>query len=138
MSLSIRVRLEPGVLRVIASGEFSLLAAQQNFVEIVDAVDQNKVTRVLVDGRHVTGNPETIERFLYGEFAASAVARRLVEGAIERTPQFAYVLHEPVLDPNRFGETVAVNRGMWLKVFDNLQDAHSWLGVSVTEDASGL
>ena len=135
MGLSIRLRPEPGVLRVLATGEFFLVEAQQHFLEVMDAVDQSKATRVLVDGRHVTGNPETIERFLYGEFAASAVARYLTEDAARGAPQFAYVLHEPVLDPLRFGETVAVNRGMWLKVFDSLEDAQSWLGLNVTTDA---
>jgi hypothetical protein len=33
-----------------------------------------------------------------------------------------------VLDPKRFGETVAVNRSMWLKSFDNPDDALGWLG----------
>ena len=41
--------------------------------------------------------------------------------------RFAYVLKEPVLDPDRFGETVAVNRWMRLKVFDNLKEALEWL-----------
>ena len=135
MGLSIRLRPEPGVLGVLATGDFSLVEAQQHFLEIMEAVDQNRVPKVLVDGRYVTGNPETIERFLYGEFAASAVARYLTEDAARRAPQFAYVLHEPVLDPLRFGETVAVNRGMWLRVFDNLEDAQSWLGLNVTTDA---
>jgi hypothetical protein len=35
-----------------------------------------------------------------------------------------------VLDPKRLGETVAVNRGMNIKVFDNPEDARRWLGIS--------
>ncbi|HSM73311.1 MAG TPA: hypothetical protein VK852_01675, partial [Desulfobacterales bacterium] len=70
---------------------------------------------------------KTIERFLYGSFAAHAVATRLKPGA-PRAPQFAYLLREPVLDPRRFGETVAVNRGMWVRSFDNVEDALEWLG----------
>jgi hypothetical protein len=125
--ISLEVRPERGLLYVTVTGQFALVHAQRKFLRILDAVDQNNATKVLFDGRAVTGNPEAIERFWYGEFAAEAVNRYMIEGAIRRTPQFAYVLHEPVLDPKRFGETVAVNRGMWVKAFDNLEEARKWL-----------
>ena len=134
MSLNVQVQAEPGLLRVLATGKFSLVEAKEKFIEMLDAVERNDAKKVLVDGRRVKGNPKTIERFLYGEFAARAVARFMIEGAVRHVPQFAYVLHEPVLDPNRFGETVAVNRGMWVKVFDNLEDALKWLGLDVTSE----
>ena len=73
----------------------------------------------------MSGEPLTIERFLYGEFVAEAVKKL----GVEAIPVFAYVLHEPVLDPMRFGETVALNRGMNLKVFDDYDSALEWLGV---------
>ena len=135
MSLSIQMRAESAVLYVIATGSFSLKGALDRFVEMLEEVDRNQSRKVLADGRTVTGNPRTIERFLYGEFAANAVSRYMVEGVLRHAPQFAYVLHEPVLDPSRFAETVAVNRGMWIKAFDNMQDARSWLGLSATADA---
>ena len=43
--------------------------------------------------------------------------------------RFAYVLKEPVLDPKKFGETVAVNRGMLIRVFDNPEEALQWLEI---------
>ncbi len=45
---------------------------------------------------------------------------------------FAHVLKEPVLDPQRFGETVALNRGMNVRTFDNLEDALAWLRTTLT------
>jgi len=35
--------------------------------------------------------------------------------------------HPSDFDLNKFGETVAVNRGLWTRVFDNLADAEEWL-----------
>ena len=70
-----------------------------------------------------------VERFYYGEFAAEAVAKFTAHGVSGAT-QFAYLLEVPVLDPERFGETVAVNRGMLVKTFDNLPDALAWLGAA--------
>ena len=51
--------------------------------------------------------------------------------------QFAYVLKEPVLDPERFGKTVAVNRGMLVKTFDNLEDALGWLEIALANKRDG-
>ncbi len=69
-----------------------------------------------------------MERFFYSEFTANLV-RNLVESGELHRPRFAYVLIEPVLDPQRFGETVAVNRGMITKAFDNLEDALVWIKI---------
>ena len=129
MSMKLEICLESGFLRVGAVGEFSLREAKRTFLEMLDAVARHKVRKVLFDGRGLVGEPETMERFYYGEFAAKAVAKSADHGKLSRSTQFGYVLEEPVLDPQRFGETVAVNRGMIVKVFDNLQDALGWLGI---------
>jgi len=96
---------------------------------MLEAVARNKVGKVLFDGRGLAGNPKIMERFYYGEFAAQAVAKFTTRG-VSRATKFAYVLEVPMLDPRRFGETVAVNRGMFVKAFDNLDDALGWLGIA--------
>ena len=127
MSMVLEIRPESGFLNVDAVGKFSLNEAKRTFLEMLEAAAQHKSQKVLFDGRKLTGKPELIERFYYGSFAARAVAD--FRGGVLRFTIFAYVLKEPVLDPRRFGETVAVNRGMSVKVFDNLEDAVKWLGV---------
>jgi hypothetical protein len=42
-------------------------------------------------------------------------------------PRFAYVMHEPLRDPGRLGETVAVNREMDVKTFETPDVAFEWL-----------
>jgi hypothetical protein len=46
---------------------------------------------------------------------------------MRQAPQFAYVISEPLRDPQRYGETVAVNRGMNVKTFETLEEAFVWL-----------
>ena len=41
--------------------------------------------------------------------------------------KFAYVIHEPLRDPERLGENVAVNRGMDVKTFEDRNEAVEWL-----------
>jgi hypothetical protein len=110
-------------------GTFSLEEAKQAFVEMLEAVARHKTNKVFFDGRKLVGKPETMERFYYGEFAAQTVMDFAQRG-VSRSTQFAYVLKPPVLDPTRFGETVAVNRGMVVKAFDSPEDALRWLGIA--------
>jgi hypothetical protein len=129
MSMLLEICPESGLLKVGARGKFSLQEAKRTYLEMLEAVAVHKTKKVLFDGRKLTGKPETIERFYYGEFAAQTVAN-FAERGVSRATQFAYVLREPVLDPKRFGETVAVNRGMFVKAFDSLEDALGWLGIA--------
>lgn len=117
------------VLYVSVSGEFSLDEAKRTFQEIIDAMRANNSRKVYFDGRRILGNPEVIERFYYGEFIADQVSALENSGGYEGSPQFAYVLLEPVLDPQRLGETVALNRGVHVKAFDNTKEAVEWLGI---------
>jgi hypothetical protein len=130
--ISIKVDHERRLLQVTYSGSFSLPEAEANFQETLASVVEHKLKKVLIDGRQVVGNPEPLERFYYGRYVADAVMQTVNRTGIE-VPRFAYVLHEPVLDPKRFGETVAVNRGMRIKAFDDIKKAEWWLGVPVTE-----
>jgi len=130
--ISIKVDQERRLLQVVYSGLFTLPDAEANFQDILAAVVEHKLKKVLIDGRQVVGNPEPLERFYYGKYVAEAVMQTVNRTGIE-VPRFAYVLHEPVLDPKRFGETVAVNRGMRIKAFDDIKKAEWWLGIPVTE-----
>ena len=88
---------------------------------------------MLFDGRTLKGKPHDLERFLYGEFAAKETMRVVKEHGF--VPRFAYVIHEPVRDPGQFGETVAVNRGMDVKVFENMEDAFEWVRPPISPPA---
>jgi hypothetical protein len=72
--------------------------------------EQGNAEKILLDGRNVKGKPQDMERFHYSVFAARETHRIVVEHNL--VPRFAYVMHEPLRDPGRLGETVAVNRGM--------------------------
>jgi hypothetical protein len=132
LEITLRVDLEHHLLHVTYIGEFSLAAAEESFQQLLEALVKDKLRKVLVDGRQIVGDPEPLERFYYGKYVADSVSQMINRLRID-VPRFAYVLREPVLDPNRFGETVAVNRGMRVRTFDDLQQAEWWLGISATE-----
>ena len=123
-----KLTAQHGILYVSVRGEFSLEDAKRTFLLIVGLIEQNQSEKVVIDGRAITGNPKTVERFYYGAFTADAVLRLKATHSYIASPKFAYVLQTPMLDPERLGETVAVNRGMKVKAFDSLDKALEWLG----------
>lgn len=119
------MHFESGLLRVDATGEFSLEEAGRAFLEMLEAVDRYQAKKVLFDGRTLKGNPDYVERFYYGEFAANETRRLALEhGSV---PRFAYVITAPLRHPARLGELVATNRGMSVKSFETPADALEWL-----------
>lgn len=131
MSILQEMSFESGLLKVDVRGEFSLDEAKRAFLEVLEAVARYQARRILLDGRTMKGEPADLERFYYGEFAANETVRLIKEHKI--VPQFAYVFNVPLRDPRRFGETVAVNRGMNIKIFETPEDAFEWLGLTSTQ-----
>ena len=121
------MHFESGVLKIDARGEFSLEEAKRAFREMLEAVAQHQAEKVLFDGRNLKGEPARIERFYYGYFAATETISFIAMKRMRQVPQFAYVINEPLRDPQRYGETVAVNRGMDVKTFETPEEAFEWL-----------
>jgi hypothetical protein len=124
--MNLTVDNSPSFLNAVLSGEFTLEEAERTFAQILEAVERYEATRVLVDGRGITGHPTTMERFYYGEFVAQAV-NAFCQRQNRPTPKFSYVLIKPVVDDDRFGNTVAANRGMDVKTFEDVDAAVEWL-----------
>lgn len=116
-------------LYVDCSGEFALAEAQAQFVEIVTALAQHLKKEVLVDLRHLHGCPTLLDRYCYSEFAALSVIT--AEDKDLLGARFVYVGEAPLIDAERFGETVARNRGLNVRVYETkeITDAFAWLDI---------
>ena len=130
MSVLMKVIPRGNVLYVAVGGDFTLDSAKRNFLEILEAVNEHKSEKVLLDGRKVVGEPTIIQRFYYGQFVADAITAPDKNRGPVKDPEFAYVLLPPALDRGRLGETVAVNRGMNVKAFQNVHEAVQWLNMN--------
>ena len=87
---------------------------------ITFAVDQ-RITKLLVDSTKLTGfgPPLTWERFRLGERLAYAAKGAAIKVVLVARPE--------MVDPERFGMTVARNRGLLANVFTSEADALAWL-----------
>jgi hypothetical protein len=68
---------------------------------------------------------------------ATLCAKKYLDGKLAgKFPvcRFAYVGSQPLVEPQRFGETVAVNRGINLKVFTEMKEALAWLEAQPAEE----
>jgi hypothetical protein len=131
MTLTVNLESRKHYLRATISGAYSLREAQDAYDETVKAAVASGHTRILIDASGVLGAPTQDERYMLGLFVAAE--QRILAA---RTPpvevQVAVYGRQPLVDPNRFGETVAVNRGAKVKVSERLEEALAWLGVKVT------
>lgn len=131
MTLTIELEPRKHYLRAVVSGTYSLRAAQDAYDRAVKTAVASGHSRVLIDASSVSGAPTQDERYRLGLFVA-AEQRILAAQTPPREVQVAVFAHQPLVDPSRFGETVAINRGAKVKVSERLDEALAWLGVSAS------
>jgi len=129
MSLNFQIKRESAFILVAGDGEFDLADSKRIIETAIDSALEQKVPRILIDARSVTGKPTTMQRFEFANHVVTLYRQR--ERA--RFIRIAVVGFKPLIDPNRFGETVAVNRGVPLRVTTNITEAIEWLAAKGAE-----
>lgn len=132
MSLSQEIKVYNDYMVVVLSGQFSIAEALVLAKEMFEVGAQHKITKGLVDIRRMTGLPKTLERFQYAQFLADEGLAQKNQG--HPVVRLAYLGYAPTLDPTRFGEHVANNRGAMVRSFFDEQEAQAWLEI---DDKSG-
>ena len=119
MTTDYEVKIEPGFIRFTDSRPVTAETIRQFCAEIPKLARSTGIFKILVDDRKISDSISTMERFKYGAQIAEHFAGLKIAG----------VMKKPLLDPQRFGETVAVNRGGYIRVFETMEEASDWLGV---------
>lgn len=120
-------------LEFIASGTFELEDAKRAFAILMDECARVRPPRMLIDARRLAvPNPISLrERFDFTVFAVRLAidlrARKLGHIAT------AFLGTAEHIDPSRFGETVAANRGIRVHPTTDETDALTWLGVDASD-----
>lgn len=108
-------------LSVNVSGYFSLSDAKKMFTEALEVLYEIKLSRLFFNVHKVKGKVTTMDRYDLGEYAAVEAINFLLKGLPKITISFYGV--EPIIDPERFGELVAKNRGLNIKVTTDKNEA---------------
>ena len=104
-------------LYVLCRGVYTFAETLALYRRSVEAAVEHKLSKILIDARPVTGHPAMIERYQFAELLAELQRNFLP------TLQIAVVGNEPLIDPGRFGEVVAVNRGVCAKATTDMDAA---------------
>ena len=128
MSMNWDVTSEKDFLHARVTGDFSLTEANDMLVDVFQALIQHGHQKVLIDCRRLKGEMTTLERFVHATFAVQEMNESAAAG-VSRATRFAYVGEEPLIDRARFGETVALNRGLNVMVAVSMEKALQWLEI---------
>lgn len=127
MTLDVDIRPKAGYILAVMSGPFHARPAQEGYVQAMRAAAERELP-LLVDLRGIVGGPTHSERLAFGMYAA-AEHNSILREKNGWAPRVAVIGRPPLVEPHRFGETVAVNRGARIKVTERLEEALEWLGL---------
>jgi hypothetical protein len=117
-----------GYLYVTLTGELAVASAQASMRELLAIAARQRQPRMLIDCARLSGGDWTPDdRYAFGSFLATEVQR--VASQFPAFPRIAIYAVAPLMDPNRYTQTVANNRGAQVRASDSLQELLSWLGV---------
>jgi hypothetical protein len=125
----LRVDLEQrhGYLYAALSGQIDLSGAQAAYRQILQAAVSHGQPRILMDCTRIAGEFSTADRLAFGSFMADEQQR--LASHLPEAPRVAILAVPPLMDPGRFTQTVANNRGVRMRASESLQELVSWLGV---------
>ena len=114
----LRITEKEAYVRFDYTGEFSQSAGKQCIDTMVEACSQLQIRKALLDCRNMTGEIPILESFMVAQYGGK------MRDFISKT---ALVGREEQMLPDNFVENVAVNRGIHLKIFTDIEEAIDWL-----------
>jgi hypothetical protein len=122
MAIDFKMEKKGDYLLVTCEGPFMGKGLEDVHQQALDYAIAEGLRAILVDTTGLHGySPTTMERFGFGK--AIAEMQRRSRSAI----WIAFVGREPIVDSERFGESVVVNRGGFAKVFEDTDEAAAWI-----------
>ena len=119
MPIDYRISSDGDLVLAVASGvDFTVDDVKAYGMAVITACLKSGATRVLCDERQLMGQLDTLGDYEAAEFVAQH-ATRVVRVAI--------VCPAHLLGDRDFWETVAVNRGLRVRVFADIDLANTWL-----------
>ena len=93
--------------------------------EIIEKIIKNRIYAILFDCRECSVKLSTLGRFLFATIVAEE-NEKLVKAQIPPL-KITFVVNKYLIDPGKFGEKVAHDRGLNGLVTDNIHEAMRWI-----------
>ncbi len=117
--------IKQNYIHVTISGVFRLVEYKSIFETTLSECVKNNKSVIFFDLRTAEGHISNFQRYDLAVYFCN-VSR---EHPITFTVKVAFTGFPPIIDPDRFGETVARNRGANVKVTTDINEAFKWLQV---------
>ena len=119
----IEITVEEDFLLISARGNYSLSNANNLIKLAIDNGLSHNKSKILIDITDITGSIPLFNRFQFSEFLFNYIRKH----ALGKVNRIAVVGKEPIVDKERFGEIVAKNRGVNVRVFTDMSQASTWM-----------
>jgi len=116
--MKLELSMVDGCLHCTYTGEFTVKDAKFTIDKVIEACLEHGTDSMLLDCRQMTGSLSIFDRFRVVDYGQK------IKGMVSRC---AIVGHLGIYLPDKFIETVAVNRGINLKVFLDIAEAEEWM-----------
>ena len=127
MSLKTNIEFKNDILFVKISGIWSLEEAKDIFKTIIESLKIHITNKILIDTTEIEKISRSIfQAYDYARFVSKEIVHFKMQGD-KRNFRFAYLYHMSFSKVLKFGELVAINRGMKTKAFVDYEDALRWL-----------
>jgi hypothetical protein len=133
MALDYKIETQPGHLRLTCRGRYEPSLNDEFSDQVLGACEKYRPSKMLIDTLQVEGEMSTMDRYNLATLSAKKYLEAKLAGKIPGC-RFAFVGSNPLVDPKRFGETVAVNRGINLRVFTEMKEALAWLDADAADE----
>jgi hypothetical protein len=128
MPFTFKIEPPPEYLSMVYEGTYKPSLADQFTDQVLEVCLKHQPTKLLIDLRQVQGGMNTMDRFVVATFAATKYIGARITGKIPGC-RYAIVGNPPLVDSHKFEETVAVNRGIAVKVTTEMKEAIHWLAM---------
>ncbi|MGD8329153.1 MAG: hypothetical protein PVJ49_06925 [Acidobacteriota bacterium] len=118
MASDIGIERVDDYLQITYTGPFSLEGARRTVDAMVSACARERLAKVLLDCRSMTGGLSVISRFDMAQYGASTIPHSIRVAVLGRPDQML---------PDRFFENAARNRGLMVTLFTAIDEAIEWL-----------
>jgi len=118
MSVQFQIEETPHYLAVRVIGEGTAEEAWRQYESIAEHCNRANKNKLLIDYTEAYGEISLWDRYFLGERAQIFAYHRIKVAVVARPDQ---------LDPRRFGDIVAQNRGVNYRSVPNAEDALEWL-----------
>ena len=115
-------------LYIKISGEFNMNEFEPGLPKLRKKLAEIQLSKILIDCREMHGYYSRVERYNTAAWLASVNMTCITEN---RPPlKVVCVLNETIFDPEKFGETVARNRGLECFHTTDYDEACRWLEIT--------